>query len=145
MDLSSGFLLTHEIWDDTSAALLPTSISLGWWCWNSEQQRLIVLHLAKQRICMDSYSSAFLAELSCFFSCSRTIACNQCWERICLHWTLCSRVLIEVCFFAPYLCWNTAETPPSCSKLLAFSSFSHDLTFYSLWGNIPEPYGCFPP
>lgn len=49
---TSGLILTHEIWDGTSSSLLPTSLSLGLWCCSSEQQRLIVLDLARRRICI---------------------------------------------------------------------------------------------
>lgn len=57
-DPTSGLILTHEIWDGTSASLLPTSVSLGLWYCDSEQQRLIVLDLARQRICMGLQLSA---------------------------------------------------------------------------------------
>lgn len=71
---------------------------------------------------------------SCFF-CVQGSACNRGWIRDCrgffsplldpLSW-------LKSAFFAAYLCWNTAETLLSCSVLLTFSSFSHNLTFSPL-------------
>lgn len=120
------------------ASLLPTSVSLGLWYSDSEQQRLIVLDLARLRICIGLHLSAFFWHgcVIFFFCCSRAIACNRSKIRHCraffsCYWTHTSHQLIEVCFFAPYLCWNTAETLPSCSMLLRFSSFSHNLPLFS--------------
>lgn len=72
-----------------------------------------------------------------FFSCSRAMTWNRSWIRHCrarffpvigpnlvITW-------LKPTFFAPHLCWNTAETLPFCCMLLSFSSFSHNLTLFS--------------
>lgn len=119
---------SYEIWDDP----LPfCPLLFGWVVVLKQWAREANCVVSSQRENLHGPLLVLFLGGTVFYFCSRAIVCSWYWIRHCRDLFLIGPTVVisdwSLLSFAPYLSWNTAETHLSCSMLLSFSSFSHDL------------------